>query len=159
LPSAPEGHTSVVISSTDLLECQPPPRSPHPPPESRMEADERVDELLGRACKGDPEARQHLLQLYRGRLRQMVAARRGRRVAVRVDPSDVVQEALIDANARLDEFLQLRPVPFSPWLRRIAWERLVKLHRLHAGAHKRSVGLEWSGGLPDESALDLVCRL
>jgi RNA polymerase sigma-70 factor (ECF subfamily) len=82
-------------------------------------------------------------------------------VAVRLDPSDVVQDALAEAAAKLPEYLEGRPLPFYPWLRRIAWERLVKLHRRHLHARKRSVAREEQPGpgLPDESALELAQRL
>jgi len=75
-------------------------------------SDDAADDLLARAAAGDPVARDHLLQMHRRRLRALVAARLPAAVAVRVDPSDVVQEALTVAGARLDEFLAHRPLPF-----------------------------------------------
>src|SRR5262245_55398443 len=72
--------------------------------------------LLQRAGRGDPSARAQLLDRYRGRLRQVVACRLDRRLAARVDPSDVVQEALADADRKLGGFLRDRPLPFYPWL-------------------------------------------
>ena len=54
-------------------------------------------ELLRAAASGDDAAGQRLLARHRGRLRQMVAVYLDRRLAARVDPSDVVQEALADA--------------------------------------------------------------
>src|SRR5262249_35450673 len=82
-------------------------------------------------------------------------------VAARVDPSDVVQEALAEAAQKLDDYLQRQPLPFYPWLRRMAWERLVKLHRQHLRASKRSAYREEPGALnlPDDSALELAGRL
>jgi RNA polymerase sigma-70 factor, ECF subfamily len=118
-------------------------------------------ELLDRAAEGDSSARAELLTRHRGRLRQMVAVHIDRRVAARVDPSDVVQEALLDAAQELPEYLLRRPIPFYPWLRQLAWERLLELHRRHILAQKRSVQREEPRGfhLPDESALDLADRL
>lgn len=121
--------------------------------------DAEIDELIARATRGDSAARQSLLAQHRQRLRQMVAVRLDRRLAARVDPSDVVQEALADAARKLDEYLQQRPLPFYPWLRRLALERLDKIHRLHIGARKRSVTREATAPLPDESALELARRL
>ena len=69
----------------------------------------------------------------------MVAVRLDRRLAARVDPSDVVQEALADASRRLDDYLLSRPLPFFAWLRQFAWERLVELHRRHVTPQRRSV--------------------
>jgi RNA polymerase sigma-70 factor (ECF subfamily) len=61
----------------------------------------------------------------------MVAVRIDRRLAARVDPSDLVQEVLMDAHEKLSDYLRKRPLPFYPWLRPLACERLVRLHRRH----------------------------
>jgi len=84
-----------------------------------------------------------------------------RRLAARIDPSDIVQEALADAAGKLSDYLRRRPLPFYPWLRRLTWERLVLLHRRHVQARRRSVVREEPGGLalPDESAFELAQRL
>jgi RNA polymerase sigma-70 factor (ECF subfamily) len=120
-----------------------------------------TDQLLDRASRGDGHARQQLLARHRARLRAMVAARLDRRLAARLDPSDVVQEALAEAARRLDDYLRQRPLPFYPWLRQLAWDRLVKEHRAHLGRAKRSVCREEPGalGLPEESVAELARRL
>jgi RNA polymerase sigma-70 factor (ECF subfamily) len=117
--------------------------------------------LLEQAAGGDPSASQELLARHRQRLRQMVGVRLDRRLAARLDPSDVVQEVLLEAHQKLGEYLRERPLPFYPWLRQLAWDHLVALHRRHVRAGKRSVSREEASGLPlpDESALDLACRL
>jgi RNA polymerase sigma-70 factor (ECF subfamily) len=83
-----------------------------------------------------------------------------RRVRSRFDPSDVVQEALITADRRLPEYLRERGVAFYPWIRKIAWEHLLKLHEKHVEFRIRSIHRE-VGQLPltDESAHRLVDRL
>ncbi len=101
-----------------------------------------TDRLLAAAAAGDPVARDHLLDHHRDRLRRTVARRLDPRLAARVDPSDVVQEALADADRKLSAYLRDRPLPFYPWLRRLALERLVRLHRRHVRAGKRSVTRE-----------------
>jgi RNA polymerase sigma-70 factor (ECF subfamily) len=120
-----------------------------------------TDQLLDRASQGDDRARQELLVRHRARLRRMVGVRLDRRVAARVDSSDVVQDTLAEAARKLGDYLRERPIPFYPWLRRLAWERLVKLHRRHIGTRMRSVTREEGGGLglPDESALELAGRV
>jgi RNA polymerase sigma-70 factor (ECF subfamily) len=118
-------------------------------------------DLLDRAAEGNSGARTELLARHRGRLRQMVAVHIDKRLAARFDPSDVVQDALLEAARELPEYLRQRPVPFYPWLRQLAWERLVDLHRRHIQAQKRSVQREEPQAfrLPDESALELADRL
>src|SRR5262249_32788153 len=117
--------------------------------------------LLQRVACGDYEARGTLLQRHRARLHRMIAVRLDRRLRARFDPSDVVQEALADADRKLSDYARLRPLPFYPWLRRLAWARLVQLHRRHMRAQRRSVRREEATGvpLPDESAAELANRL
>jgi RNA polymerase sigma-70 factor (ECF subfamily) len=126
---------------------------------TRLEPD--TDQLLDQASHGDGAARQQLLSRHRGRLKAMVAARLDRRLAARLDPSDVVQEALAEAARKLDDYLHQRPLPFYPWLRQLAWDRLVKEHRAHLARARRSVQREEPGvlGLPDESVAELAQRL
>jgi RNA polymerase sigma-70 factor, ECF subfamily len=120
-----------------------------------------TEELLERAGTGDRTAQQELLARHRGRLRQMVALRIDRRMAARVDPSDVVQEALADAALSLSDYLKHRPLPFYPWLRQFAWERLIRLHRQHLQAQRRSVNREQLRifDIADESEAVLADRL
>lgn len=123
--------------------------------------DRDTEELVERARSGDREAREQLLTRHRKRLRQMVALRMDRRMLPRVDPSDVVQEALADAARELSDYLRNRPLPFYPWLRQLAWDRLIELHRRHLRAQKRSVQREDPDflTLPEESAVQLAQRL
>jgi RNA polymerase sigma-70 factor (ECF subfamily) len=118
-----------------------------------------TDELIEQASQGDRPARQQLLARHRDRLKHMVRLRMDRRLAARVDPSDVVQDALADAAQKLSGYLRERPVPFYPWLRRLAWEHLVRLHQRHLHASKRSVLREEVPALPGESAVELAQRL
>jgi RNA polymerase sigma-70 factor (ECF subfamily) len=123
--------------------------------------DPETDQLLHGAGLGDPEARQQFLVRHQERLRKMIALRMDRRLAARLDPLDVVQETLAEAVQKLSDYLRHRPLPFYPWLRQLAWEKLVELHRRHVQAQKRSVRREerWAPPLPDESALELAGRL
>jgi RNA polymerase sigma-70 factor (ECF subfamily) len=89
----------------------------------------------------------------------MVELRMDRRVARRVDASDVVQEALAEAWRELSDYLKKQPLPFYPWLRQIAWERLMKAHRFHLEAQKRSLRREHFLPLSDRSSIELVERL
>jgi RNA polymerase sigma-70 factor, ECF subfamily len=92
----------------------------------RMATDESgTEELLERASQNDASAFGRLCERHRARLRRLVAARLERRLAARVDPSDVVHEAFADAQKRLPEFLRARPVAFFPWLRNLALQRLI----------------------------------
>lgn len=118
-----------------------------------------TDHLLDRAERGDEIAKGQLLERHRARLRRMIAVRLDRRLAARIDPSDVVQETLAGAAQRLPQYLKERPLPFHAWLRRLAADRLAELNRKHVRARSRSVTREEPLPLPDESALELAERL
>jgi RNA polymerase sigma-70 factor (ECF subfamily) len=117
-----------------------------------------TDELLDRTAAGNRSAREQLLGRHRDKLRRMVAVRLDRRLAARVDPSDVVQEALAEADRRLDDFLRERPIPYYVWLRRLAWVRLEKLRRRHT-AGRRDISREEPAALADESVRELAERV
>lgn len=104
-------------------------------PDSRSH-DER---LLERVVEGDQAAATELLSAYRDRLRKMVTSRLDTRLVARLDPSDVVQEALIVAAGNLPSYAREPPMPFYPWLRRLALQRLIDLQRKHLHAQRRSV--------------------
>jgi RNA polymerase sigma-70 factor, ECF subfamily len=117
--------------------------------------------LLGRAGDGDQSARAELLDRYRGQLRRMIALRLDKRVAARVDASDIVQETMKDAHERLPEYFADPQLSFYPWLRRIAQDRLADVYRTHLGAEKRSVLREhpWTPDLNDESVAELALSI
>jgi RNA polymerase sigma-70 factor (ECF subfamily) len=118
-----------------------------------------TEQLLELARHGDATAGQQLLSRHRDRLRRMVALRLDRRLAARVDPSDIVQEALAEADQRLADYLRDRPLPFYAWLRQFAWERVAKSYERHVRAQRRSVTREAALPLPGESAVQLAQRL
>lgn len=91
----------------------------------------------------------------------MIALRLDRRLSARVDPSDVLQETLAEANRKLPEYLRTQPLPFYPWLRQLALERIIQLHRQHILAQARAITREERNDahLPDHSALNLARRL
>ena len=92
----------------------------------RTEAGE-TELLLAKAGRGDLAAREQLLVVHRERLRRMVGLRLDRRLGPRIDASDVVQEALLDADRELDAYLRRPEMSFYPWPRRFACDRLLKL--------------------------------
>ena len=105
-------------------------------------ASPELEALLHAAAQGDAEAIRCLLEKHRTRLRKMVAARLDKRLASRLDPSDVVQETLADAAWRLKDYLRDRPLPFYPWLYRLAADRLARTHRHHVASSVRGIGRE-----------------
>jgi RNA polymerase sigma-70 factor, ECF subfamily len=119
-------------------------------------------ELRRRIEGGDESALLELFARHRDRLKRMVKLRLDRRLQGRIDASDVLQEAWIDAARRAREYLAAPAMPAFLWLRWITGQRLVTLHRKHFGSKARDVGLEVSlrhGALPQASSVSLAAML
>ena len=110
--------------------------------------------LLEGIRRGEPRALENLLARYRPELRAFVECHFDPRLRARVDPSDVVQDAQLEAVRRMDDFLAKQPMPFRLWLRKKAMDRLSNLRRDHVGRARRSVAREQ--GLLDRSSLLLA---
>ena len=99
---------------------------------------------------------------HRGRLRRMVQLRMDRRVAGRVDPSDVLQETYLDASRQLDQYLAAPPFSLFLWLRFLTGQRLMAIHRQHLGVQMRDAKQEVDlhrGAMPEVDSLSLSCGL
>jgi RNA polymerase sigma-70 factor (ECF subfamily) len=101
-----------------------------------------TEELLADAKAGDAEAVDQLLDRHRDSLRRMVGMRLDKQIARRVDVSDVVQDVLVEANRRLQDYLQNPAMAFHLWIRQIAKDRIIDAHRRHRVSAKRSVDRE-----------------
>ncbi len=121
---------------------------------------ESTQQLLQAARDGDPAAVNELLERHRDSLRRMVQARLDRAVARRVDASDVVQDVLLEAHSRLNDFIQNGSMPFHLWLRHLAKDRMIDVHRRHH-AHRRSVDREQTAQQMADvsSAFDLFAQV
>ena len=97
---------------------------------------------------------EELLNEHREYLRKVVGIRMDPRLGRRLDVSDVVQEAQIEAFRRLDDYLADPAIPVKLWLRKLACERLIMAQRRHIGAEKRSVQREQR--LPEKSSADIA---
>ena len=121
-----------------------------------------TNELLERAAKGDQEAWGTLLNRYRERLHTMVALRLDRRLQGRLDASDVVQEALLEASLHLADYARDPRLPFYLWLRAVTGQRMVALYRHHLGVQARDAGREvslYQGSFPQASSTALAAKL
>lgn len=103
-----------------------------------------IDVAIERLRTGDPQALADLFCLYREPLRRMITLRLDPRLAGRVSASDVLQESYLDAAKRLEHLLAKPDLPPLVWLRLIAGQRLMDVHRQHLGAQMRNAGQEIS---------------
>ena len=119
-------------------------------------------QLLRRAAEGDSERWGALLARHRERLRRMVALRLDQRLYGRIDASDVIQEAYLEAWHRLPEYLRQPTLPFFLWLRFLTGQKVLALHRHHLRREMRDAGREVSlyrGALPEASSAALAAQL
>ena len=120
-------------------------------------------ELLGRAKSGEPSVVNDLLERHRESLRRLIQMRLDRAISQRVDASDVVQDVCLEASRRFEDYIRdNNPMPFHLWLRQIAKDRIIDMHRRHRGAQRRSVDREHHMPAPqyaDQSSLNLAAQL
>jgi RNA polymerase sigma-70 factor (ECF subfamily) len=121
-----------------------------------------VAEQVRKAAEGDRQAWADLLDAHRARLRRMVALRLDRRLQGRLDPSDVIQEAYVDATAGLAGYAARAEMPFFLWLRWLTGMKLTTLQRKHLGCQVRDAARELSlerGAMPGASSAALAAQL
>ncbi|HEX4148521.1 MAG TPA: sigma-70 family RNA polymerase sigma factor [Pirellulales bacterium] len=121
-----------------------------------------IDALVERLKAGDADALAELFSYYRAMLRRMIELRIDPRLAGRVSASDVLQDVYLDAAQRVRHFAAKSEMPFIVWLRLVAGQRLVDLHRQHLGAQRRDARAEVSlpaGGSPSASSAGMAAEL
>ena len=120
--------------------------------ESMSSSDGDATVLLEQAVGGDQQAWGRLLERHRDRLRRLISLRLDQRLQGRVDPSDVIQEAYLDASVRLPDYARSPDLPFFLWLRLLVGQKIIDHHRRHLGAQARDAGREVSlyrGAMPE----------
>jgi RNA polymerase sigma-70 factor, ECF subfamily len=123
---------------------------------------EKTQDLLADAKGGDAAAVNRLMDRHRDALRRMVQLRLDQRIQRRIDVSDIVQEVLVEANRRLQDYLASPAMPYHLWLRQIAQDRIIDAHRRHRASAKRSVDRERPLAVPaagDHSTMELAAQL
>lgn len=122
---------------------------------------EQTEQLLGDIRQGDQGAVNQLLQRHRNAVRRMIDLRMDPMLKRRVDASDIVQEVLIEANRRLQTYLENPVMPFHLWIRQMAKDRLIDAHRRHRQTARRSMDREQplAAVAGDRSSVDLIGQI
>lgn len=102
------------------------------------------DILIQRLEHQDENALADLFDQNRDRLWRMVNFRIDRRLRSRLWPDDVLQEAYVAAQKRIQRFAEDGFASPFVWLRLIVHQTLIDLHRQHLGTQKRDVDREIS---------------
>jgi RNA polymerase sigma-70 factor (ECF subfamily) len=87
--------------------------------------------LIERARAGDQTALGQVLEQYRQYLRLLAGPRVGRELRVRVDPSDLVQETLLEAQRDFPHFQGGSEGELAAWLRKILARNLADQVKHH----------------------------
>ncbi len=115
------------------------------------------EELLTSLRCGNRTVVGDLFELHRERLLRVIHVRLNPRLRQRVDTADVLQETYLVASQRIDEFLSQDEGSLFVWLRFLAVQKVVDLHREHLQALKRSIAREV--GMEHASSAQVLANL
>jgi RNA polymerase sigma-70 factor (ECF subfamily) len=102
-----------------------------------------VSLLIRRCREGDSTAREQLFGRYQGYLLVLARGQLGRHLRTKCDPSDVVQQTLLEAHRDFASFLGQHEAELLAWLRRILAHNLYNEARRFT-AQQRDTGREVS---------------
>ncbi len=123
---------------------------------------EDIEKLRASLDGGGGTALGEVFARHHDRLHRMVLLRMDRRVQGRVDASDVIQDAFLEATRRLGAYLKDPRMPLYLWLRFLTSQRLLQIHRRHLGAQARNVEREISlyhSAVPEATSAALAEQL
>ena len=123
-----------------------------------MSPAEAASELIRRCRQGEAPAREQLFDRYRHYLQVLARAQIGRHLRTKCDPSDIVQQTLLEAHRDFGEFQGCREAELLAWLRRILAHNLFNEARHFAAQQRdaaREVSLEQVRAGVDQSSLAL----
>jgi RNA polymerase sigma-70 factor (ECF subfamily) len=112
------------------------PDNPNPPGPAE------IKRLVEASVTGDVASLERLLHAHTGRLMRMISLRLDARMSRRVDAEDVLQEVQLRASRHLSDYLRTPEVPFYLWLRGVAANVLLEVHRRHLGTRMRDARRE-----------------
>lgn len=119
-----------------------------------------IEELLTAARRGQTQPLGQLLQLYRNYLTILASTQLDQRLRRRLNPSDVVQEAMLAAHRDFQQFRGGSERELLAWLRQILINCLHHAIETHLKAKRRDVrceiSLEQINEKLDRSAVDLA---
>jgi RNA polymerase sigma-70 factor (ECF subfamily) len=99
-------------------------------------------QLLQAARRGRPELLDELLEHYRNYLAILARTYIGRALQAKADPSDLVQDTLLEARRDFGQFRGTTEVEFVAWLRKMMINNGVKFVRHYKGVQARDVRRE-----------------
>lgn len=111
---------------------------------SRRPPREATPEQVTAVREGDGKVLAKVFDIYRDRLWQIVNFRLDSRLRGRVDADDILQEAFLDAQKRIEHFNEDSAQGLFIWFRLITNQTLIDVHRRHLGTQARDASRERS---------------
>jgi RNA polymerase sigma-70 factor, ECF subfamily len=102
-----------------------------------------TSDLINRCRQGEPAARDELFSRYRHYLWLLAQAQLGRHLRAKCDPSDLVQQTLLEAHRDFNQFAGKQEAELLGWLRQILAHNLYNETRRFA-AQQRNTAREVS---------------
>jgi RNA polymerase sigma-70 factor, ECF subfamily len=106
----------------------------------------KPEQMISEARTGSAAALGPLLELYRNYLRLLARVEIGRRLQGKLDASDLVQDAFLEAHRNFDLFQGTDEPQFACWLRQILAAKVANLVRHYFGTQARDVRMEQQVG-------------
>jgi RNA polymerase sigma-70 factor, ECF subfamily len=103
---------------------------------------QEVLDVLTKARAGDQECIGNLLSIYRGYLLGIAVARIDPRLRARCNPSDIVQETMLEAFRDFHQFRGKLEREFLAWIRQILANNLARAVQTHLLSDKRDMRRE-----------------
>jgi RNA polymerase sigma-70 factor, ECF subfamily len=107
-----------------------------------LSGDELTTELLDRARSGDGVALGQLLERYRNYVSLLLRIHVGRRLQVKVDIDDLVQETWLQAHRNIGRFRGRSELELLVWLRALLGTTLANQIRHYYGTKRRDLRME-----------------
>jgi len=107
---------------------------------------------LNLARNGDESARNHLFEACRSYVAVMARVQLHRRLRTKVDPSDLVQQSLLEAHRAFDDFRGGTPQDWLAWLKQIVLHNAIDVDKHYRGTGRRDLRQERALVNADQSA-------
>ena len=126
-----------------------------------MPLEKQPDTLHDRLRKADTAALAEAFAQHRQRLWRIVNFRLNRRMAGRIDPDDVLQEAYLATAGRIKHYGTGEFTSPFLWLRLMVQQTLMDVHRRHMASQRRDAGREVPivGQYPQATSASLAIHL
>ena len=128
---------------------------------NKLSVEENTAAALQRLREGDDSAFAELFSMHRDRLERIVNFRIDSRLMGRVDAEDILQEAFVDGQNRIENLRNSPTHSFLVWIRVIVGQTMINVHRRHLASEKRNASKEFrsSSGFNSDGSSPMLIQL